>query len=103
MQQPPLSQRIKEIQRQLDVQLFRRKARGVDLTEAGRVSFNSARTMLADYERALHSPSGTGEHGEPSMAMETPGKFFRKSRIANGTNGCKNAVGMRPTESPGGS
>src|SRR5262249_34077946 len=77
MQQPPLSQRIKEIERQLGVQLFRRKARGVDLTDAGRVFLDSARTMLADYERALQSTrrAARGEEGELSVGI-MPTAFF---------------------------
>jgi len=73
MQQPPLSQRIKEIERRLEVQLFRRKARGMDLTDAGRVFLDKARTMLADYERALQSTrrAARGEQGELSS-----GTFF---------------------------
>jgi DNA-binding transcriptional LysR family regulator len=71
MQQPPLSQRIKEIERQLDVQLFRRKARGVDLTDAGRVFLDKARAMLADYERAVQSTrrAARGEQGELSVGI----------------------------------
>jgi DNA-binding transcriptional LysR family regulator len=77
MQQPPLSQRIKEIERQLEVQLFRRKARGVDLTEAGRVFLDSARMMLAHYERAVHATrrAARGEQGELSVGL-MPTAFF---------------------------
>jgi DNA-binding transcriptional LysR family regulator len=77
MQQPPLSQRVKEIERRLDVQLFRRKARGVDLTEAGRVLLDNARTMLAHYERALQSTrrAARGEQGELSVGVMPTGFF----------------------------
>ena len=77
MQQPPLSQRIKEIERQLEVQLFRRKARGVDLTDAGRVLLDSARTMLAQYGRGLQATrrAARGEQGELSVGV-MPTAFF---------------------------
>src|SRR5207245_5336459 len=77
MQQPPLSQRIKAIERELDVQLFRRKARGVELTEARRVFLDNARAMLAQNERAIESTRRTarGEQGRLCVGVTPTGPF----------------------------
>ena len=64
-QQPPLSMRIRALEKRLDVQLFRRKARGVELTEAGRVLLANARTLLDQHARTLDAVqrAGRGELG----------------------------------------
>lgn len=65
MQQPPLSQQIKAIERELDVQLFRRKPRGVELTDAGAAFLDDARATLAQLDRAVETTRRTarGEQG----------------------------------------
>src|SRR5258705_10695680 len=77
MQQPPLSQQIKAIERELDVQLFRRKARGVELTEAGRALFDDARAMLAHLNRALETTKRTarGEQGRICVGVTPTSPF----------------------------
>jgi len=77
MQQPPLSQQIKAIERELDVQLFRRKARGVDLTDAGLAFLNDARATLAQLERAVETTRRTarGELGRICVGVTSTSSF----------------------------
>jgi len=65
IQQPPLSQQIQALERELDVQLFRRKPRGVEITDAGRALLDDARRILGDVEVALARAKRTarGEQG----------------------------------------
>lgn len=77
MQQPPLSQRIRAIERALGVQLFRRKPRGVELTEAGRIFRDNANAMLLQYDRALDATrrAARGEEGELRVGMMPTAPF----------------------------
>lgn len=77
MQQPPLSQRIKTIERELGVQLFHRKARGVELTDAGRTFLDSARAMLAHFDHTFETTRRTarGEQGQISVGVTPTSPF----------------------------
>src|SRR6266436_8672826 len=73
MQQPPLSQIIKAMERELDVQLFRRKPRGVELTDAGRSFLDNARATLSQFEHTFESARRTarGEQGRICVGYST--------------------------------
>lgn len=77
MHQPPLSQQIKALERHLDVQLFRRTARGVELTEAGRAFLGEVRAMLAHLDRASESArrAARGEEGRLCVGMTSTAPF----------------------------
>lgn len=77
MQQPPLSQQIKAMERELDVLLFHRKPRGVELTDAGRALFAEARAVLANFERALETTHRTarGEQGRLCIGIAPTALF----------------------------
>jgi DNA-binding transcriptional LysR family regulator len=77
MQQPPLSRQISALERELDVQLFRRRPRGVELTSAGRVLLEEARTTLSQLERGLDATRRTarGEQGRLSVGIAPTAPF----------------------------
>jgi len=77
MQQPPLSRQIRAIESELDVQLFHRKARGVELTDAGLAFLAEARTMLADLQHAVDATRSRarGEQGRISVGVMPTGPF----------------------------
>jgi DNA-binding transcriptional LysR family regulator len=78
IQQPPLSRLIKWMERELDVQLFRRRARGVELTEAGRAFRDRARALLADFDKAFEVTRSTarGEQGQICVGVTPTGPFL---------------------------
>src|SRR5438094_10437899 len=53
IQQPPLSQQIRALETELEVQLFRRKPRGVELTQAGEALLAEARIVLDLVQHAI--------------------------------------------------
>src|SRR4029077_19471964 len=77
MQQPPLSQQIRALEREVDVQLFVRHPRGVALTDAGRSFLADAEAILAQAEHAKIRARRTarGEVGRIAVGFTTSAPF----------------------------
>jgi len=77
IQQPPLSQQIKAMERELDVQLFRRKPRGVELTDAGRALLDDARAILGRLDQAFETTRRTarGEQGRICVGISRTSSY----------------------------
>jgi DNA-binding transcriptional LysR family regulator len=77
IQQPPLSQQIRALERELQVQLFRRLPRGVELTSAGAALLVEARSILKHIEHAGASArrAARGETGRIAVGFTTSAPF----------------------------
>ncbi|GBQ69040.1 LysR family transcriptional regulator [Ameyamaea chiangmaiensis NBRC 103196] len=71
MEQPPLSQQIRLLERELGVVLFERLSRGARLTEAGEGLIDAARAMLRQDEAFHERATGLarGEHGRLRVGL----------------------------------
>ncbi len=69
--QPPLSQQIRALEDDLQVRLFERTSRNVELTEAGRLFLVEARATLAQADRArqVAARAHRGEIGELTVGL----------------------------------
>jgi DNA-binding transcriptional LysR family regulator len=77
MQQPPLSRQIRSIEKELGVQLLRRKARGVEITPAGRALLEEANAIIGLVDRAKEKVrrTATGAQGQISVGVTPTGPF----------------------------
>jgi DNA-binding transcriptional LysR family regulator len=77
MQQPPLSQQIRALERELDVQLFRRLPRGVELTAVGLAFLTDAREILTQIDHAFATAKRTarGEQGQVAVGFTSSAPF----------------------------
>lgn len=71
MAQPPLSQQIRQLEKELGVQLFERSTRSVRLTSAGEAFLGPVRTVLEDLDIATRvaKAAGRGEYGRVSVGF----------------------------------
>lgn len=74
MAQPPLSQAIRRLERQLGVVLFNRTSRSVELTEAGKAFLSEARSVMSGVDAAVVAARQTaqGQVGRVRIGFTTP-------------------------------
>lgn len=69
IQQPPLSQQVRDLERELGYPLFRRLPRGVELTEGGTVFLEEATAIIATVQRGVARASQVAHGTAGSLAL----------------------------------
>jgi LysR family hca operon transcriptional activator len=67
--QPSLSRQIRDLEEEIGAQLLTRKARGIDLTPAGRAFLDHARSALSQVEAAAEAARRIAHPAKPRFAM----------------------------------
>ena len=81
--QPPLSQQIRRLEKELQAPLFQRTKRHVELTNAGRVFPGDARALIAQAEQAAGNAkrAGRGEIGQVLVGCDLWADFLNGANI----------------------
>jgi LysR family transcriptional regulator, hca operon transcriptional activator len=67
--QPSLSRQIRDLEEEVGTQLLTRRARGIELTPAGRVFLDHARLVLSQIEAAAEAARRVAHPAKPCFAM----------------------------------
>ena len=67
--QPSLSRQIRDLEDEVGAQLLTRRARGIDLTPAGRAFLDHARSVLAQVEAATEAARRVAHPAKPRFSM----------------------------------
>src|SRR6266498_2929742 len=65
--QPAVSRQIRDLEDELDVQLFERTGKAVNLTDAGRVFLREARAVLERTDEAVENVRAFAQTGETEL------------------------------------
>src|SRR5215471_18257729 len=78
MSQPPLTQRIQDLERDFGVQLFRRMGPRIELTDAGRMVLKSARDTLAQADNfcEMAQRAAQGQYGQIRVGLTLTALLF---------------------------
>lgn len=81
--QPPLSQQIRRLERELGVTLFHRSTRRVQLTDAGKILLDEAKRVLAGAAHAVHvvQRAARGESGTLNVGFAASVMFMELPAI----------------------
>src|SRR5690348_6156626 len=84
MAQPPLSQQIRQLERELGVQLFERTTRYVRLTSAGQALVIPAQKVIDDVDTAIRAAKagGQGEYGKVVVGFSGAASHIALPKLA---------------------